>query len=155
MAKSAAQVSIHPRSYNGENGSPDVVTVSVTEAAKLCGRSDDTIRRRLDKGLLPGAFQDGHDAIAPWRIPVASLVEAGMCGPEVLEELDQRLNPNVARLANQVVDLRAELVAERAKSGSLVEQLAQAKSEVVYLRDMNTKMLQIATGMAPAQPGAN
>ena len=90
MAKSAAQVPIHPKTHNGENGSPDVVTVSVAEAAKLCGRSDDTIRRRLDRGLLSGVFQDGNDGNAPWRIPVTSLVSAGMCGAQVLEDLDQR-----------------------------------------------------------------
>ena len=154
MAETSARLNVHPKTFNGQAGAPDVVTVSVAEAAKLCGCSDDTIRRRLNAGLLPGAFQDGRDGNAPWRVPVSDLVQAGMCGPEVLDELDQRLNPNVARLANQVVDLRAELLAERAKSSSLAEQLAQAKSEVVYLRELNTKMLQIATGMSPSQQGA-
>ena len=88
------------RSKKPTEGSVEVAIVSVADAAKLCKCSDDTIRRRLRIGRIPGAHQEGIGDAAPWRIPVSGLVEAGLCGAEVLTELDERLNPNVARLNN-------------------------------------------------------
>ena len=93
----------------------DPTTVSVAEAAKLAKCSDDTIRRRLRAGKLAGASQEGPGDSAPWRIPVSALIEEGLCDASVLDQLDERLNPTVARLANQVVDLRAELTSERTR----------------------------------------
>jgi hypothetical protein len=122
---------------------PDVATVSVAEAAKLCGVSDDTIRRRLHADVLEGAFQDGPTDAAPWRIPVVSLVAAGLCESEVLDELDVRLNPDFARLSNQLVDTRAELLAERTSREAAENAFSAAKEEVGYLRKTVDHLLSI------------
>ncbi len=135
---------VRPRTFSGGLGSMDVATVSVTEAAKLCGVSDDTIRRRLHADVLEGAFQDGPAEAAPWRIPVPSLVAVGLCEPEVIDELDQRLNPNIARLSNQLVDTRAELLAERTSREAAERAFSSAKEEIGYLRKTVDRLLNIA-----------
>jgi hypothetical protein len=125
---------VRPRNLQGGVGLMEVPTVSVAEAAKLCKVSDDTIRRRLRANLLEGAFQDGFSEAAPWRIPVPALVTAGLCDNEAVDELDLRLNPNIARLANQLVDARAELLAEQTRRDAAESSLVAAKDEVSYLR---------------------
>ena len=144
MAAAALTKQVRPRSLLGGPGSSDVATVSVTEAAKLCGVSDDTIRRRLHADVLEGAFQDGPADAAPWRIPVPSLVAVGLCEPEVLDELDLRLNPNIARLSNQLVDTRAELLAERTSREAAERACSTAQEEVGYLRKTVDRLLSIA-----------
>ncbi len=132
------------RTLAGDPGPSNVATVSVTEAAKLCGVSDDTIRRRLHADVLEGAYQDGPADAAPWRIPVPSLVAVGLCEPEVLDELDLRLNPNIARLSNELVDTRAELLAERTGREAAERAYSEAKEEVGYLRKTVDRLLNIA-----------
>lgn len=51
-------------------------TVGVEEASRVCRVSDETIRRRLRRGRLTGAFREGGPASA-WRIPIAALVADG------------------------------------------------------------------------------
>jgi hypothetical protein len=135
---------VKPRALSRGAGLADVATVSVAEAAKLCGVSDDTIRRRLHANVLEGAFQDGPAEAAPWRIPVPSLVDIGLCEPDVLDELDLRLNPNIARLSNQLVDARAELLAERTNREAAERAFSSAKEEVGYLRKTVDHLLSIA-----------
>ena len=135
---------VRPRTLAGDPGPSNVATVSVTEAAKLCGVSDDTIRRRLHADVLEGAYQDGPADAAPWRIPVPSLVAVGLCEPEVLDELDLRLNPNIARLSNELVDTRAELLAERTGREAAERAYLEAKEEVGYLRKTVDRLLNIA-----------
>ena len=144
MTVAALTKQARPRTLARGPGPSDVATVSVTEAAKLCGVSDDTIRRRLHADVLEGAFQDGLADAAPWRIPVASLVAVGLCEPEVLDELDLRLNPNIARLSNQLVDTRAELLAERTSREAAERACSDAKEEVGYLRKTVDRLLNIA-----------
>jgi transposase len=60
---------------------PQPQTLTIAEAAQLCGRSTSTIRRYLHAGRFPGAQQapspipgqPGH-----WRIPTADLLAAGL-----------------------------------------------------------------------------
>jgi excisionase family DNA binding protein len=56
-------------------------TLTVAEAAQVCGISTSTIRRYLRAGRFPGARQapsrvPGHSG--PWRIPTEDLLEAGL-----------------------------------------------------------------------------
>ena len=69
------------------------------------------------------------------------MVEAGLCDPDVLEQLDERLNPNVARIANQLVDLRAELLTERIRRESAERMFADSTVEVQYLRRLLERVL--------------
>ena len=134
---------------NAAHEDPDEVdptAVSVAEAAKLAKCSDDTIRRRLRAGKLAGASQEGPGDSAPWRIPVSALIEEGLCDASVLDQLDERLNPTVARLANQVVDLRAELTSERTRREAAERLYDTSQGEVEYLRRTLDRLLTLTTG---------
>jgi len=144
MASPASTLEVRPKTVPGKGTSPDVVTVSIAEASQLCNCSDDTIRRRANDGKLRGAYREGVGQSAQWRIPVIALVEAGLCDVEVLEQLDERLNPNIARLANQIVDLRAELVSERVQREAAERMFAEAYAEVQYLRDLSKQLVALS-----------
>lgn len=82
--------------------------VSVDEAALICGVSDDTIRRRLARGSIPGAYRRGHGDRAPWAIPLSGL-EAARLRPIVV---DDRL-PRAGRdLEQEVSALKTTLLAK-------------------------------------------
>lgn len=51
------------------------------DAARLCDCSVDTIRRHRSDGKFPHAYRDGSEPNAPWRIPLADLVAAGLFDP--------------------------------------------------------------------------
>lgn len=122
-------------------GEPEVQSISIAEAAQLSGVSDDTIRRRINAGKLPGAYRDGPSTSAQWRIPVEALVAAGLCEPETIDQLDDRLNPNVARLQVQLAELRAELLTERIRRESAERMFADSTVEVQYLRRVLERVL--------------
>jgi len=58
-------------------GTPDSsgTTVSISVASKRLGVSVSTLRRRLQRGDIPGAYKAGGPDGLEWRIPVASLDE--------------------------------------------------------------------------------
>jgi len=58
--------------------SPDEPTVWLTldEAAERAGVSRRTITRRIDAGKIAGAYRDGDDNSAPWRIPAQAIKPA-------------------------------------------------------------------------------
>lgn len=98
--------------------------LSLSDAAKACGTSRSTIRRKLDGKEFPNAFRDGDDG--PWMVPVTDLIASGLKvnaprhdpepdpEPEILKELEQ--------LRIQVIEERAgrraaeEIAAERARA---------------------------------------
>jgi len=137
----------------GAHGAPPVRTVSVAEAAKLCQCSDDTIRRRLREDKLRGAYQDGVGVGAPWRVPVVSLIEAGLCTPSVLDELDRHLNPNVIALHTELLELRSELIAERMNRAAAERMYAEAFGEVQYLRKTLDRVLSLSPSAAVSERG--
>jgi len=58
-------------------GEPDSsgTTVTISEASKRSGVSISTLRRRLAKGQIPGAYKAPGKDGEEWRIPVASIPE--------------------------------------------------------------------------------
>lgn len=54
-------------------------TYTLTEAAEVTGKGRATIRRYLDAGRFPNAFQeDTADPFPAWRIPSSDLIAAGL-----------------------------------------------------------------------------
>lgn len=53
---------------------------TLTEAARVTGKSRVTMRRYLDAGRFPRAFQDleAGTTPAPWRVPLGDLTAAGL-----------------------------------------------------------------------------
>ena len=91
------------------------------EAAELCGRSVDTLRRHQREGRLPGVRR--HDGVT--LIPVRDLVTAGLLDPSILDEVGdphallasrrEAEEAETQRAAEQVelVRLRAEVILRR------------------------------------------
>ena len=108
--------------------------LSLGEAAQLCNKSVDTLRRRLRIDAIPGAHRDGDGLQAAWRIPVSGLLKAKLLRPGELKEFDQRVDPDLERLKERVVELEAQLGLERAQRLAADERLAQATGEVEHHR---------------------
>lgn len=107
-------------------------TLGVEDAARACSVSDETIRRRLRAGRLPGARRDGG-AVGAWRIPLADLIADGLT--PVLPSATTGLVPEeLAELRAALAEARA-LAAERdLRIGQLLSQLADLRTIVGLLR---------------------
>lgn len=83
-------------------GEPDSsgTTVTISEAARRSGLSVSTLRRRLAKGTIPGAYKAPGPDGEEWRIPVAALDEAPVVRPvDLVDDLRRELDDTRARLA--------------------------------------------------------
>jgi excisionase family DNA binding protein len=92
-------------------------TLTVAEAAQLCGVSTSTIRRYLRDGRFPGAHQDpspvpgqpGH-----WRIPTGDLLEAGLDRRQPTPSAQAAQHPPTGKPAGAWVDRDRVQALERA-----------------------------------------
>lgn len=101
-------------------------TLGVEEAARLCGVSDETIRRRLRSRRLPNARQaDGPSS--PWRIPLADLVAAG---------LQPKLGADGGAAVPEVVHLREALVAAERLLDERQARIEELQAHIADLRDL-------------------
>jgi transcriptional regulator with XRE-family HTH domain len=67
--------------HRGANHPEDAPTLTVAEAAQVCGVSTSTIRRYLRAGRFPSARQapsPAHGQPGPWRIPTQDILGAGL-----------------------------------------------------------------------------
>lgn len=102
--------------------------LSLVEASQASRVSTKTLRRRLQRGDFPGAYQDPEQRGA-WLIPVADLLAAGLSlVPEVVEDRPAALG-EVEQLRAEVVSWReralvAEAVAEERGAALEAERLA-------------------------------
>lgn len=111
------------------------------EAAELCGRSYDTIRRYRKAGRLGECRQENPgDHSAEWLVPVAGLVAAGLLDPvaagsdpeAVLGRREAERLYEVARL--ELERTRAELESARALA-------AEREAEIRHLRKMQSDLV--------------
>ena len=89
--------------------------LDVDDAARVCGVSTDTIRRRLRAGEIPGAHRTSTHANAPWAIPSSAL---GAHAPEPDTDKPALSHPSAnARAAAEaaVVELRNLVAAQAAE----------------------------------------
>ena len=104
--------------------SPDG-TVSIEQAARMCGVSDETIRRRLRSDRLAGARRVGAGGV--WRIPVASLVADGMT-PDLSAGGEER------RSATR--ELEVQLAAQQAVADERLARIEQLERHIDDLRSI-------------------
>lgn len=52
--------------------------IGIRDAAALSNRSEDTIRRRILDGTIPGAIRDGDGPNAKWLVPIDGLMGSGL-----------------------------------------------------------------------------
>jgi excisionase family DNA binding protein len=91
-------------------------TLTVDEAAALCGVTRQTISRRIDRGTLQAVRRDGRR-----YIPRAELVRVGLLRPEGSEEVED-LRRRLAQAEDELRELRAlpaQLQAERDVAAAL------------------------------------
>jgi transcriptional regulator with XRE-family HTH domain len=82
-------------------------TLTVAEAAQLCGLSTSTIRRYLRDGRFPGARQDPSSVPGqpgPWRIPTGDVLEAGLAGQQPIPSAQAEQHPPTGEPADAWVD---------------------------------------------------
>src|ERR671912_381808 len=101
------------RRYGGDHPEHDPWTgpsLTIAEAAQMCGVSASTIRRYLAAGRFPTAHQEpgpipGQRGL--WRIPTQDLLAAGL-GPRQAPRPDQaqQNGPSSGRTAGQSIDDR-------------------------------------------------
>jgi hypothetical protein len=104
-------------------GEPDSSgsTVTISEASKRLGVSVTTLRRRLQKGEVKGAYKAGGPDGLEWRIPVTYLPEP-------------TATPVVTSSSVEVAELRAKLElseALRIRAEDEVENLRRALSDAL------------------------
>lgn len=116
---------------------PDLL---INDAAKRCGLSPDTIRRRLRSGQFPRSFRDEAGA---WRVPLGDLVSAGL-RPGLADQDDelgvfspadveaQREELGELRMALAVAEARLDAAAE--VTAAHESHIADLRSEVAHLR---------------------
>jgi len=125
-------------------------TYSIAEAAELLGLSRKTVRRRIHKGELPAAKEDGPYG-PEYRIPAEAINTAqqiidvvkverttdprtlALAIVQALETRDQDLQDEVAQLRQQVTELTETLESYRDREAErdrwLVEELRKALDE--------------------------
>jgi len=102
------------------------------DAADLCGKSYDTIRRYRREGTLPNSRTRGDGTV---QVAVADLVACGLLDPLVASgpvgELADR-----SRSARDLVLVRQELAVATVRIEALTERLSSADAEVAFLRGL-------------------
>lgn len=108
-------------------GEPDSSgsTVSISEAARRSGVSVSTLRRRLTKGQVPGAYKAPGPDGEEWRIPVAALDETPVVRPvDLVDDLRKELDETRSRLA-----VAEALAAERERTVDTLAHTVEALRE--------------------------
>jgi hypothetical protein len=94
--------------------------LNINEAATRCGVSIPTIRTKLQRGLLPRAYQVPEGQRRTWRIPLGDLVAAGLLDKAIQTEPSADQNEVI-----RVLELRLEtMTVER---HSLAERLSKSE----------------------------
>ena len=112
--------------------------LTIKEAAELCGRHHDTIKRRVERRDFPNAFQ-GQDRNRSWLIPMPDLVEVGLFHqPPQNKPESIALEPKPRQTREQVPSLSTATNDEANKSGipviDLAQRLAQKDVELAAAR---------------------
>jgi excisionase family DNA binding protein len=131
-------------------------TLTIAEAARLCGVSASTIRRYLAAGRFPGARQQSSPIPGQrglWRIPTQDLLEAGLRPPQARtpgrEEDDRPSRQTVGQpVDDRVRELEHALELERTRRRA-AEDLAAERAHTIQTLETALRALQ-AHHAAPA-----
>lgn len=131
---------------------PGVPTLGLAEAAKACGVSVSTLRRKRPELMALGAAQTGNG----WHIPVTALISLGLMGRTSDAPHDSRhdtpMMPAMAAppdaLTDELEALREKL-ADAEKRAAVAEAVAAERERIIQAQAMSLRMLEAAK--APAQ----
>ena len=125
--------------------------VTVEEAVTLFYVSLSTLRRRLQKGEVPGAVLAPGPKGQAWRIPTASLEALGY-KPKQVREVEVKaaqVSAEAENLEAQVRDLKAALEVER-----VLRESAQKEAELLRsnVEDLRTALAKLPAALPPGKP---
>lgn len=110
-------------------GSPTHITQE--EAAAVCGKSFDTIRRYRRHGKLPNSRTRPDGMV---EVAVADLVAAGLLSPLAAASGEVPAIAGRSRAERDLAAARQELAVANVRMDELAERLARSESEVEFLR---------------------
>jgi helix-turn-helix protein len=126
--------------------------LSIADAATRCGVDRSTVRRRLDRGELPGAWREPGPQ-GRWMIPVASLVAAGLqlTSPDQGHAPGREQGHAIANEQDELGRLREQLAEWRTRA-LVAESLSEERRQTLERMDRAMLMLEIRTGAtAPSE----
>jgi predicted site-specific integrase-resolvase len=98
------------------------------EAARLCGVSLDTIRRRIRAGQIPGALRRGEAPFGEWALPRSGLEAAGL----YVEAAPSRYVPTIP--AAELTELHAEVARWKERAEAAERLVDELRSEIAFNR---------------------
>jgi hypothetical protein len=132
---------------------PGVPLMGLAEAAKACGVSVSTIRRKRDQLTELGAAQTANG----WHIPVTALIEAGLMerttpAPSP-DTPDAPASPSSDALTGELEALRAKL-ADAERRAAVAEAIAAERERMIQTQAMALRMLESAKTPSETPPPA-
>lgn len=137
-----------------------VPTLGLAEAAKACGVSVSTLRRKRPELTAHGAAQTAHG----WRIPVTALIALGLMdrttGSHHDGQHDVPMTPTSDALTAQLDALRTAL-ADAERRAAVAEAIAAERERMIQTQAMALRMLEASktpatpTTTAPTEPAEN
>ncbi len=129
-------------------------SLTLSEAASVCGVSRSTIRRKHEAGDFPNAFKSGPDNA--WRIPVTDLLGAGLnpgrpSPPDEVSEPDERVRAETVIMPRSELEgLKEQLTYERHRASVAEARLSERGETVSALKEALSEARQRAIEAAPA-----
>lgn len=121
--------------------------MGLAEAAKACGISVSTLRRKRTDLEAHGAAQTASG----WHIPVTALIALGLM--ERVTAPPSHDTPS-GTLTGEIDTLRSQLAAAE-KRAAVAEAIAAERERVIQTQAMALRMLEAAKAPAPAAPDAD
>ncbi|MGX5718360.1 hypothetical protein [Arthrobacter sp. MAHUQ-56] len=131
-------------------GTSKAPVLGLAEAAKACGVSESTIRRRRPELIAAGAVQDNRG----WRIPVPALIELGLMdrttAPDTPDTSDSPTAPGqgpVTTPATQtplapLLEALREKLADAEKRAAVAEAIAEERERIIAVQAQALRMLE-------------
>lgn len=136
-----------------------VPTLGLAEAAKACGVSVSTLRRKRPELLAHGAAQTANG----WRIPVTALIALGLMGrttdahhegrhdTHVAPDMTPTATPPGDALTGELDALRAKL-ADAEQRAAVAEAVAAERERIIQAQAMALRMLESSKAPAETPP---
>lgn len=129
--------------------------LGLAQAAKACGVSESTIRRKRPELLAAGAIQDNRG----WRIPIPALVELGLMdrltAPDAYDSPSVSAQEPITTPATQtpmeplLEALRQKLAAAEQRA-AVAEAIAEERERIIAVQAQALRMLEAPKSTVPA-----
>lgn len=108
--------------------------LTIAEAMRLTGASERTLRRRLAEQRFPGAFREGPEPTAAWRIPLADLEADGFRIAATVAQAGEPVSPEL--VTQQLAHLQAARESDRAEIQKVSQALEISQARTAMLEQL-------------------